>query len=190
MFLKELTNKEILSGKSPKGYCRGVGVSLKSHAVKYLLCGGSPAPAADTDFSVSTSSVTNVGEQIQLSQLRPVFPKNCVRIVIGRPVYSFDGAYLGNVTDLAMQGFAATTLFTDQNVAYPITSVTACKDAVILKREQPYPLGQRIPAPLLFLSSEQKSPLVTKQALKRAIREGRLITLTLSLPPFGLHSPL
>ncbi len=190
MFLKELTNKEILSGSTPKGYCRGVGVSLKSHAVKYLLCGGSPAPAADTDFSVSTAAIVNVGEQIQLTKLRPLFPKSCVRIFIGRPVYSYDGAYLGSVKDLAMQGFAATTLYTDQGAAYPITSITACKDAVILKREQPFPLGQRIPAPLLSLSSEQKSPLVTKQVLRRAIREGKLIQLTLSLPPFGLRAPL
>ncbi len=182
MFLKDLTNKEILSGKQPKGVCRGVGISLKSHAVKYLLCASSAT--ADTDFSVSTAAVDRIDERITLSKLRPVFPKNCVKLFLGRPVYSFDGAYLGKVTDLELQGFTATNLFTDQDAVYPINAITASQDAVILKKEQPYPIGQRIPAPLLPLVTDKAGSVVTKPILRAAIRKGALIKLTLSLPPF------
>ncbi len=184
MFLKDLTDKEIISGKTSKGVCRGVGLSLKSHAVKYLLCAS--AQGANTDFSVSTAAVESVDTEITLSKLRPLLPKNCARIYIGRPVYSFDGVYLGNITDLEMQGFVATRLYTDQNIAYPISAVTACQDALLLKREQPYPIGQRIPAPLLPLVTEKKDGIVTKPILRTAIGKGALIKLTLSLPPFYL----
>ena len=185
MFLKELTNKEIYSAQTAKGFCRGVGISLKSHAVKYLLCASGKSAAAD--FSVSTGSIDSIGSEIILSKLRPLFPRNCARIFIGRPVYSYEGIYLGKVSDLEIQNFVATRLFTDQNIAYPVSAITACTDAVILKREQPYPLGQRIPAPLLSTFSNKKSPLVTKQILREAIRRENLIKLTLSLPPFQIN---
>ncbi len=184
MFLNDITDKEIISSKTVKGYCRGVGISLKSHAVKYLLCASNPL--AEPDFAISAASVENIGEQIRISSLRPLSPKNCVRIFIGRPVYAFDGVYLGNVADLDIRDFVATELYTDQNACYPISSVTACFDAVILKKQPPYPIGQRIPAPLLPLLSEKKSPIVTKPVLRAAIRKSSLIKFTLSLPPFSL----
>ncbi len=180
MFLSAITDKEIVSGATKKGICRGVGVSLKSHAVKYLLC----ASDGDTDFSVSASAVERVDEQITLSSLRPLFPKRCARIFIGRPVYSFDGAYLGKVVDLEIREFIATNLFTDQNERYPINAVFACRDAVIIKKEQPYPLGQRVPTPILPLFTEKKDAVVSKQILRTAIEKGKLISLTLSLAPF------
>ncbi len=185
MFLKELTNKEILSGKSVKGVCRGVGISLKSHAVKYLLC--ADTPTADVQFSVSVSAVENVDEQIRLSSLRPLMPSRCIHLCIGRPVYSFEGAYLGRVSDLAMQDFTATYLFTDKNAVYPITSVTACRDAVLLKKESPFPIGQRIPAPFLYLTSDKKDGVITKPILRAAIAKSNLVKLTLALPPFHLE---
>ncbi len=183
MFLTDLAHKEILSGKVPKGVCRGVGISLKSHAVKYLLCASG---SSDTDFSVSASAVEGVGEYVVLSKLRPLFPKNCARVFIGRPVYAFDGAYLGTVADLEIKNFVATNLFTDQGSVYPVSAITACGDAVILKREQPFPLGQRIPAPFLPLLTEKKDSVITKPVLRTAIRKGKLVRLTLSLPPFRL----
>ncbi len=184
MLLKDITNREIVVGKSVKGYCRGVGISLKSHAVKYLLCAS--ASTASADFAVSASSVAMVGEQIALSSLRPLLPKSCAKVFVGNPVYSFEGAYLGKITDLAMEGFTATYLFTDQEETYPVSAVTASQDAILLKREQPFPLGQRIPAPLLVHFTEKKDGLITKPVLRSAIEQGRLVRLTLALPPFAI----
>ncbi len=185
MFLSQLVNKQIFSGPTPKGVCRGVGISLKSHAVKYLLCASSTS--SETDFSVSASAVEQIGTSISLSKIRPLFPKNCARIFLGRPVYAFDGAYLGNVSDLQLRDFVATTLFTDQNEAYPVTSILACQDAVLLKREPPYPIGQRVPTPFLSLLSDKNDGVVTKTILRAAIEKNTLIKLTLSLPPFALN---
>ncbi len=178
MFLSHLTNKELLSGNTPKGICRGVGVSLKSHAVKYLLCAS--ASTSDHDFSVSTNAVEEVGDRIRLSKIRPLYPRNCARIFIGRPVYAYDGAYLGVVRDLLIEDMIATHLVTETAV-YPITSLLACLDAVILKREQPFPIGQRIPAPFLSLSNGKKEGVVTKPLLRAAIEQGKLVRLTFAI---------
>ncbi len=183
MFLSELTDKIILSGKTPKGVCLGVGVSLKNFTVKYLLCASSPTSTVP-DFAISVAAVESVDENVRISKLRPLIPKNCARIFLGKPVYAFDGIYLGKVVDLALQNFTATHLFTDQNIRYPMSAVTACFDAVLLKREEPYPIGQRIPAPLLYVANEKNAALVTKPVLRSAMQKGALIRLTLSLPPF------
>ncbi len=185
MFLKDLTGKEILSGKTCKGYCRGVGVSLKTHTVKYLLCASTQN--GEADFALSTTAIAEIGEQIRMSTLRPLLPRNCVRIFIGRPIYAFDGIYLGQVEDLVMEGFVATQLLSSKKILYPVNAITACFDAVILKKEQPYPLGQRIPAPLLPLVTDKNSSVVTKPILRTAIQKSSLIKLTLSLPPFTLN---
>ncbi len=184
MLLKDLTTREIVVGKTVKGYCCGVGISLKSHTVKYLLC--SSAPAAAPDFSVSASSVLAVGEQIILSSLRPLLPKSCAKLLIGNPVYSFEGVYLGKITDLVMEGFSATYLSTDLGAVYPVTAITASHDAILLKREQLFPLGQRIPAPMLSHFTEKKDGLITKPVLRSAIEQGKLVRLTLALPPFAM----
>ncbi len=185
MFLNALVNKEIIVGKTVKGYCRGVGLSLKNNMVKYLLC--SLRPTADVDFVVSASSVQSVGESIALSALRPVFPKGYAKVVLGRPAYLVDGVYLGKITDLAMEDFVATYLYTDQGGEYPVTSIMASQDAILLKREQPFPLGQRIPAPLLSTFTERRDGLITKPILRTAIGQGRLLRLTVALPPFGVE---
>ncbi len=183
MLLTQLVNKEIFSGSVRKGYFRGVGISLKSYAVKYLLC--SVAPSAEADFAVPTTAVEEVGESVVLKRLRPVFPKNCARIFIGRPVYSVDGVYLGCVADLALQNFTAAYLYTDRGESYPVTAIAACLDAVLLKKEQPYPLGQRLPEPIRYELTDKQDALVTRQILRAAIEQGSLIRLTLSLPPFA-----
>jgi hypothetical protein len=56
-----------------------------------------------------------------------------------------------------------------------------------LRKEQPFPIGQRIPAPLLFDFSSH-TPIVTKPLLKEAVKQGKLIQFTLSLPPFYLQT--
>lgn len=203
MFLSDITEKAVYVGKTPRGICRGVGLSLKSHAVKYLLCSSlrsdsNPSYEAVknaaispliSDFSVNAAAVKSVDDTIVLSRLRPVFPKNCAKISIGCPVYSYDGVFLGNIADVELQDFIATRLFTDRGVSYSVLSISACSDAVILRKEQPFPLGQRIPAPLVSIFSDKSDALITKPILREAIRCGGLIRLTLSLSPFRFYLP-
>lgn len=184
MKLSDLCEKSIYTNKAFQGICRGVGLSLKSHAVRYLLCASTPTQMG-TDFSVGVNAVTEVNERILLSRLRPASPKGCAKIAIGLPVYSFEGGFLGTVTDLDICDFTATTLYTDRGDSFPITSIFACSDAVILRKEQPYPLGQRIPAPLLSLVTDKSDGVVTKPILRTAIEKGSLVKLTLALPPFS-----
>ncbi len=187
MKLSNLYEKNVYAGKTLRGVCRGVAISLNSQAVKYLLCASSPTQTS-TDFAVSAASVTEIGQDILLSRLRPSYPKNCAKISIGLPVYSFEGGHLGSVTDLEIRDFIATQLYTDRGDVFPITSVFACSDAVILRKEQPYPIGQRIPASMLPIVTDKTEGVVTKPLLRAAIAKGALIKLTLSLPPFALES--
>ena len=196
MFLSDIFNKPVVTQKSQRGTCLGVGISLKNQAVKYLLCSSnslafsngvsSGTSIAAADFSVNVSAVEDIGEQIFLTRLRPVFPKNCAKLFIGLPIYSYEGVFLGTLTDVELDDFVATRIFTD-GACYPAASIFACSDAVILRKEQPFPIGQRIPAPLLFDFSSQAS-IVTKPILKEAAKQGKLIRFTLSLPPFYLQA--
>ena len=104
---------------------------------------------------------------------------------VGLPIYSFDGGYLGEVVDLDIEDFIASRLFSNRGESFPITSVFACSDAVILRKEQPFPLGQRIPAPLISHVTDKNDAVVTRPVLKTAIRKSNLIRLTLALPPFS-----
>lgn len=177
MLLSDLVEKNVYVGKTLRGVCLAVGISLKTYAVKYLHC----AKAATynplrprVDFSLPVSAIESVTDgAIVLSRLRPVYPKNCTSIFLNRPVYSHEGAYLGVTTDVDLTDLTATRLFTDANKSYPISAVNAYADAVILRKALPYPLGQRI-----------HTSLVTKPLLKKAIEEKTLIRLTLSLAPF------
>ena len=65
-------------------------------------------------------------------------------------------------------------------------SIFGCSDAVILRKEQAYPLGQRIPAPILPLITEKYEPVVTRAVLRNATAKRTLVKLTLSLPPFSI----
>ena len=186
MKLSQLNEKSVYAGKAFRGVCRGVALSLKSQAVKYLLCASSSTQTA-TDFSVGVSAVSEIGDSITLTRLRPAYPKNCAKITIGLPIYSFEGGFLGIVEDLDIRDFVATRLYSDRGDVFPITSVFACSDAVILRKEPPYPLGQRIPAPLLPIVTDKSEGVVTKPILRVAIQKRALIKLTLSLPPFHLE---
>ena len=187
MNLSQLQDKNIYVGKTFRGVCRGVALSLKTQTVKYLLC-ASTLTQTTTDFSVGVTAITEIGEEIQLSRLRPSYPKSCAKISIGLPVYSFEGGFLGEVADLEIADFIATHLVTDRQDRIPLTSVFACSDAVILRKEQPYPLGQRIPAPLLPIFTDKSEGLITKPILRSAMEKGALVKLTLSLPPFFLET--
>ena len=183
MKLSHLQNKNVYTNTTFQGICRGVGLSLKSHTVRYLLC-ASVSTQATPDFSVGVNHIADVSERITLSRLRPASPKGCAKIAIGLPIYSFEGSYLGRVADLDLFDYTATTLYTDRGESFPILSIVACSDAVILRKEQPYPLGQRIPAPMLSLVTDKNDGVITKPILRTAIQKSALIRLTLSLPPF------
>ena len=186
MYLSELENKPLMLRFSPRGICRGVGISPKTFSVKYLLCASLSNATKNADFCLPLQAVESIDESILLSRLRPAFPKNCIRLFLGLPVFSQDGVYLGKIEDVKLDGFIATKLFTDQKETYPISSVIACSDAVILRKSAPFPLGQSVPAPILSLINGKKDGLVTKPLLRAAIQKGALVSLTLSLPPFSL----
>ncbi len=183
MKLSELSEKSIYTNTTFQGVCRGVGLSLKSQAVRYLLCASAPTQTG-TDFSVGVNAVTEIRDRILLSRLRPASPKGCAKIAIGLPVYSFEGGFLGTVADLDLYDFTATTLYTNRGESFPVTAIFACSDAVILRKEQPYPLGQRIPAPMLSLVTDKNDGVITKQILRAALEKKSLVRLTLALPPF------
>lgn len=185
MFLSTLTNKIIYLNKNPRGSVKGVGISLKTHAVKYLLCGNSQSTKAH--FALPVSAIVSIDESVFLSRMRPVLPKNCACLFIGLPVYAYDGAYLGKITELVINNFVATLFYTDVGLELPVSVIAACSDAVLLKKEQPYPLGQRIPAPLLSQLLGKTDGVVTRPVLRCAMKKSSLIKLTLSLPPFS-HS--
>lgn len=190
MLLSEIVGKNVYSGKSLRGVCRGVCLSLKSRAVKYLLCSNEPAQNDYTEFSVSVGCIGSVEDTVTLKRLRTAIPKNCVRFFTGRPVYSEEGAYLGITSDLVMENFTATKLVTDTGKIYSAAAISALGDAVILKREPLFPLGTRVqcdipasPEPI------REGTIVNRGTLRTAISSGRLIRLTVNLlpPPYSLN---
>lgn len=183
MLLSEIVGKNVYSGKALRGICRGVCLSLKSRAVKYLLCSSEPKNDY-TEFSVSVGCINAVEDSVILKRLRTAIPKNCVRFFTGRPVYSEEGAYLGITSDLIMENFTATKIITDTGKIYSAAAISALGDAVILKREPLFPLGMRvntdIPANTEII---REGTIVNRGTLKTAIAAGNLIRLTVNLLP-------
>lgn len=186
MLLSQLIGKEIVVGKTPRGVIKGIGVSLKTHNVKYLLC--TKENVSRALFAIPTSAVSIFDEGVLLPRLRPVLPKYCACIFLNLPIYSYDGEYMGALQDLTINDFIATTLFTSKGDSLPINAVAACSDALLLKKEQAYPIGQRIPAPIISHLTDKTEGVVTKPILRVAIEKRALIKLTLSLPPFSLDN--
>ena len=179
MLFSHLVGKTIFVGNTPRGVCLGVGVSLKSKAVKYLLCASNPTSSIP-DFAVNASTVVDTDEAgIYLSRLRAIFPQACAKLFPSMPVYLQNGVYLGALREAELPAFTAVCIFTDKGEICPISNISACADAVIVRKKSTYPLGQRIPAPY-----NEENSLVTRPVLRRAIERGELIKLTLSLPPF------
>lgn len=188
MFISNYLGKIILVGKEQRGVCISIGFSLKNQTLKCLLC--APSPQKKPDFAVSISAVKSVEDCIVLSRLRSVLPSGCARLAIGNPIYSYEGDFLGKLTDAEIKDGALFRLFTDRDETFPATSIFACNDAIILRKNQPYPLGQRIPAPVISHISDKTDGFVTRPLLRAAIAKGALIKLTLSLPPFSLTDEL
>lgn len=173
----------ILHKNVRRGVCLGFGVSLKNYAVKYLLCCVSDEKGAP-DFALNFSAVERVdNENISLSSIRPVLPKSYVKIFENLPVYTQTGAFVGNVTKLQIDNNTLVKIYTDLHGFSP-SDIFACNDAIILKKTQSYPLGQRVPVTPNQDFLTQKSKLVTKPLLRFAIEKNALIKLTLSLAPF------
>ncbi|MBQ7924398.1 MAG: hypothetical protein IJ329_03735 [Clostridia bacterium] len=179
MFLSQLIGKTLIFDKTPRGVCLGAGVSLKSKMIKYLFCSSDTTVSAtnNADFVLPIGSLASFSEDaLFLARLRPVLPKPCGKLYIGLPVYNAEGASFGFLSDVELQNYVAIRLFTDKNIRLPFSSIAALADAVILRKPQPYPLGQPIP--------DDSESLVTKQVLRNAVQNQTLIKLTLSLPPF------
>ena len=175
MLLTQLVNKQIILNNTPRGFSQSVGISLKGKTIKYLFC--SSSAGEQTNFVLPISAVNSLSENaLFLSYLRPILPKNNVQVFIGMPIYNYNGEYLGNLSDAEIQNNQIFTLFTSKNDGYPFTSISAVADAIILKKPQPYPIGQQLP----------NLDIVTKSVLRKAVEEQNLIQLTLSLPPFSL----
>ena len=137
------------------------------------------------DFSVNASSVLRVDEQaILLSRIRATLPKNCVKLFQSLPIYTDNGQFCGELCDGELNDFQLLHLTSNQGLSFPVNTLSAVSDAVILKKNPPYPIGQRIPAPVALDIYAKNEPLVTRSALRFAIEKKSLIKLTLSLPPF------
>ncbi len=183
MLLSDISDKNIYVNKQQKGVCRGIGISLKTQLVKYLLCSSTAnTPNYYADMPIGISAVKEFFPHILLKSGRISHPKSCGKLFIGLPVFFFDGTFLGNVVDVEIENLIATKILTNQGNYYSVSCITACSDAVILKKEQPFPIGQRIPAPLIPIYAN--TPIVTKSVLKEAVKCGTLIKLTLALSPF------
>ncbi|MBE5744676.1 MAG: hypothetical protein E7355_00915 [Clostridiales bacterium] len=94
------------------------------------------------------------------------------------PIYNASGDFLGTLKDVEFQNQTAIRLITDSDISHPFTEVGALSDAIILRKAQPYPLGQIIP---------HKNVLITRKILRGAVEKQSLIKLTLSLPPFSMR---
>lgn len=191
MFLSDFFQKSLYAGKNLRGTCLGIGLSPKNYEVKYLLCSsnGQGISKSTVDFTINASSVLSIEEVITLSVLRPVYPQNCIKLTVGMPIYSNNGLLLGSLADVEIQNQSAIRLISDSGERFPVLMAVASSDALLLKKEPLFPLGQRIDKPDQE-NDENKSKIVTKSVLKNAIKKGRLIRFTLSLPPFYLNGTL
>lgn len=185
MLLSQLVYKQIMHREKARGVCLGAGISLKNHTLKYLLCRSGADPYwASADLYVHANALSLLTDtSLSLLSFRPVAPKPHAKLFIGKPVYTQSGDSLGQLKDVEFCNLTATRLFTEKG-SFPIRSILAVSDAVILRKEQPFPLGQRIPAPMFSDFSQKNEPVVTKSVLRKAIKKNSLIRLTLSLPPF------
>ena len=128
-----------------RGQCVGFGVSLKTFTVKYLFCSLNEQ-SSTPDFTVKSTAVQKIDkDKIYLSSLRPVLAKSCVKLFYDMPVYTQAGVFFGRLKRIEIKGNSLVLLFTE-NMELSVTEISACADAIILRKTQPYPLGQRIPA--------------------------------------------
>ncbi len=173
MFLSQLSNKQIFLDKTPRGFCLGIGISPKSKTVKYLFC----TTEENDDFVLPIDALFQISDNgLHLSRLRPILPKPCAKLFPRLPIYAFDGKFSGYLMDVECINGIAVQLLTDRGERYPFSAISVVSDAILLRKPQPYPIGQ----PTTF----EHEGIVTRALLRKAIQEQSLIRLTLSLPPF------
>ena len=176
MLLSSLIRKSLIFDKTPRGVCIAIGIAPKNKRIKYLFC--SPLESGQNTpsyFALPLTALSSISEHsLILSRMRPVLPQNYLQLTLGMPIYSESGKYLGSLIDVKFSQRLATSLQTESGW-HNFSRVLAIGDAVILRREQPYPIGQ-----------PTQENFVTKHTLKKAVKEQSLIKLTLSLPPFSL----
>ncbi|MBQ4053886.1 MAG: hypothetical protein IJD33_06065 [Clostridia bacterium] len=190
MLLSQLFQKRIYTGETPRGIIVGVDFSLRNYTIKHLLCCTQKTASDQTqhpDFAVNVSCVSAVADKVSLTRIRPALPKTQAKLFPALPVYSHDGTFLGKLTDGETDGFTVIELTTDQGNAFPPSAISVCRDAIILHKKSPYPLGQRVPSPMLS-QLQTGETFITKTLLRQALQRGALIKLTLSLSPFDLLS--
>ena len=176
MLLSSLIRKTIIFDKTPRGTCIAIGIAPKTKRMKYLFCtpieSGQNAPSY---FALPLTALSSISEHsLILSRIRPVLPQNYLQLTLGMPIYSESGKHLGTLINVKFDQSVAIALQTESGWLN-FTRVLAIGDAIILRKEQPYPIGQPV-----------QENFVTKRTLKRAVKEQSLIKLTLSLPPFSL----
>ncbi len=173
MLLSNFVDKTLVLNKTPRGKCFGVGISSKNKSLKYLFC----ATDGKDEFALPVTALASFSDNaLFLSRLRPLLPKPCAKLFLGTPVFSAEGKFLGRLTNVEFQNHRAVRIFTDTNGCFPCSSIAVIADAILLRKPQPYPLGQPL--------NNKNDPLVTKRILRNSIRNQSLIHLTLSLPPF------
>lgn len=185
MLLTDYNNKPIFAGREERGIALGIGFSLKTQAVKCILCASSGQKIPT--YAVGISAVKSITEYITLHRLRSILPTNCARLTVGMPIYAHDGGYLGQLIDAEIQNHTLLRLFTDRGELLPATLIVACNDAIFLRKNQPFPLGQRVHGTVISQICDKTDGLVTRPLLRAAMAKGALIKLTLSLPPFSLQ---
>ncbi len=188
MFLTQIIDLPVRVSNVTRGKVKNACFSLKTGELKYLIC----APTDEqtqADFTVTFSSVVSLEDDVTLKRLTPVIAKNCVSLPLFSPVYDEQAKLLGELTDAKIENGVVTELIIDYDKRYPAHLLLASKDVVILRKKPPYPIGQRVPAPVLLRFQQQKTPQssadrVTKAFLKATIKKGELIKTTLALAPF------
>lgn len=189
MYVSTLVGKRVFSRSAERGVCVGVGVSLKTFVVKYLFY--QPLhERANVLFALPFARVCAAdGLCLQADGVRALSPKGCAPFRLRLPVFTAEGVAVGQVADLSItEGqdgeYRAEFMVLDGGKTIAADEIAVYADAVLLKKSRPYPLGQRIPAPILSLFSDKNQPFVSKAALRRAVERNDLIKFTLSLPPF------
>ena len=68
-----------------------------------------------------------------------------------------------------MDSFIALHLITDKGERFPVLHIAACIDAILLRKKPPYPIGQRIPAPVVLDIIQNNEMIVSRSSFGRAI---------------------
>ena len=113
MLLSQIFLKTISTGDTARGSVVGVVFSLKTGAIKHLLC-STRTPFQNhlprSDFAVNISSISAIADKISLARLRPIIPKTQTALFPNLPIYSQNGVFLGNLTDGKINNFILTQI--------------------------------------------------------------------------------